>query len=1823
MDTTSSTRTIENQIDPSDIDDQRADLVGRVVWRLIESEAPESGRSIFLLTGLDARHLAGISRECWGPTKQTLRLAISPHLSPELESSIPSKHLSDDPPVSFRNSDSADIVVIAVPDSERDAVGSSLGEVSRIDRGRLQSETLHWRNEIESGISSQKLSDKHSNWLDAMIQGLDKSGVTNELDQFAEFIQRFIAFPDGKLFTERLRQLGPVLGLVRGTFDSIPSVATGKSVKPEDFRRMFRDSDAKYSGIPYLRTSDDKRLDGEQILERIQLFRDRLAQGQAKPDDPELNVLDAVEKLVKAQSRLRRGDWLPCQALLCKELDWSKHGEKIFGVRAQTKSKNLSEKTREHFDREFPNELSEIEGFLSHLADPHTPLSDEEKEAFFEKYESEIRPKKHLYEEWRRHLFASTVKDEPDLLTAILEGAKTVLIKNMEIVQQIDDGFRFYVTTKNCEKASTWEGLDRRTYALFRREALLLGGALDGKVDFKFGRWLDQQSIDATGRQSRKEARIIELEMGITEADPSVAAGLQKVRIFWRPSESGKDSIALAWPEDIEALVQGISEGKACVSESFLTPKGTIPSRHLPMSLKDTASFSDVCGGEDGRTADPANTPVDGDIFKKIFNRLDKLTDQNVITVDAKDELLEALRAFRDTFTEAIKGIRDQPELAYQSESNAIRAQAKLFGELCSKARRLLSDATETRNTLLREICEFGIVTSETSHDVAIIPAWHPLRLLERLEKAKEVARFITTLCEDRKVTVDGLERACRKYSEMLAVWCFPEIASIKFKIHAAVEHSGGYSLIVPVDAKAGSLEALEASSRMASQHFMRVADEYLSLNPHEENNFSTAIYNAETIGLPSQIAEGLERKIAERENLRCSVLITHDKPGKMREAYAQQTALLRGKNAGSTAPGFLSRLRVGVRTGSLDRKPGAVLRPDIDIVYLHEAFFRHSEIAWDFVPEGSDDLRDYVNLSNNLLPRRQGGSEAGKSGAGVVQLALSPMKLPRPVAQFIDLCFAADKDVRVMKMGHRAIPMRRISWDSDAVKSTIKNAHNLAEWVVSFDHLSSRDMLAGNDIKVIRDILVPGTEARLIVSSREPSRNLLRHIANDFGQMNAPALSSDPGRMADLAISTVVQVAGQKVMAAARSETTAREIIGLAAATGVVRALQDKQSRPAVWFSLDDNKATFGLREKVADTLSVSVRNNKKGGFVVDLIVVEAKCVAKGSEAAEAKSSRQQTLSTMRVLRDNFVDQEDPVARPAWGADFLSLLSLRPEFSRLLSSRDDLASFKEALAGGHVDFTVQGRSVVVVHDDQTSERTIFGAVATEDKKLIQHRLGQRALADIMVYLKDGSTIDTLDIKDPLDFSEEEHASVPRCDPRKPTPEKPAVPKDTRNALDSDEIERTPGTGFESVVGNTGNLLTEQQRTLGTYPENPSIPSALWMALSNIADEAGSSASNDTDTKMVTATGQKLQAALMGYGMQAEFTGEPYTATPNGVIVRFKGHDTLTVKKVAVRKDELKSTHALDVIDTRSGLGEVSFYIARVDRQIVSLADVWLRTAWPKSAPDRLTSFLIGTREDTGAPLWLNLTEEFGGNSQHGPHTLIAGETGSGKGVLIQNLLLQLIAFNSPENLKLYVIDPKLGADFFWISDAPHLVGGITSTQEESEGVLGSLVDEMERRYALITGARTPNIAEYNRKIPPADRLPRIVIFHDEMADWMVDSEDYRKMIQGKMTRIASKARACGMNVFLITQRASQDAIPVGIRDNLNNRLCLKVASKAGSELALKLAGGELLLGRGHLAANLSGDRPQDGDYFTAQVPFATTDQLESLGRAAISRWPS
>lgn len=169
----------------------------------------------------------------------------------------------------------------------------------------------------------------------------------------------------------------------------------------------------------------------------------------------------------------------------------------------------------------------------------------------------------------------------------------------------------------------------------------------------------------------------------------------------------------------------------------------------------------------------------------------------------------------------------------------------------------------------------------------------------------------------------------------------------------------------------------------------------------------------------------------------------------------------------------------------------------------------------------------------------------------------------------------------------------------------------------------------------------------------------------------------------------------------------------------------------------------------------------------------------------------------------------------------------------------------------------------------------------------------------------------------------------------------------------------------------------------------------------------------------------------------------------------------------------------------------------------------------------------------------------------------------------------------------------------------------IITTRERSTEVLTALVEEMESRYRLFAPARARDLATYNAKAAPGDRLPMIFLVHDEFADWMLDDE-YKGAVSAAVQRLGVKARAAGIHLIFAAQRPDKDVMPMQLRENLGNRLILKVASEATSKIALDRPGAELLLGKGHLAAKLNGEQ---GLVF-AQAPFLSDEDISAAVEA-------
>ncbi len=223
------------------------------------------------------------------------------------------------------------------------------------------------------------------------------------------------------------------------------------------------------------------------------------------------------------------------------------------------------------------------------------------------------------------------------------------------------------------------------------------------------------------------------------------------------------------------------------------------------------------------------------------------------------------------------------------------------------------------------------------------------------------------------------------------------------------------------------------------------------------------------------------------------------------------------------------------------------------------------------------------------------------------------------------------------------------------------------------------------------------------------------------------------------------------------------------------------------------------------------------------------------------------------------------------------------------------------------------------------------------------------------------------------------------------------------------------------------------------------------------------------------------------------------------------------------------------------------------------------------------------------------------------PHLLIAGTTGSGKSVGINAMILSLLYKNSPDTLKLIMIDPKM-LEFSMYNDIPHLITPVIIEPKKAIIALANSVAEMERRYKIMSHTKTKNIEGYNEKAKKEglESFPYLVIIIDELADLMMTSG---KEVEFYIARLAQMARASGIHLIVATQRPSVDVVTGLIKANLPSRISFKVGQKIDSKIILDTMGAESLLGRGDMLFT----PPGTAGLIRLHAPFTKEENIEKV----------
>ena len=403
----------------------------------------------------------------------------------------------------------------------------------------------------------------------------------------------------------------------------------------------------------------------------------------------------------------------------------------------------------------------------------------------------------------------------------------------------------------------------------------------------------------------------------------------------------------------------------------------------------------------------------------------------------------------------------------------------------------------------------------------------------------------------------------------------------------------------------------------------------------------------------------------------------------------------------------------------------------------------------------------------------------------------------------------------------------------------------------------------------------------------------------------------------------------------------------------------------------------------------------------------------------------------------------------------------------------------------------------------------------------------------------------------------------PAPDPM-PEPEPPPPPEETTTP------EKMPRRGAELNVNAAQKGERAHAPLFGAY-ELPSI---------KMLTQGEASAGEDREE--IFRAREILQQTLESFEIPGEVTG--YTSGPRVTRFEITLAPGVNVKKVEQIENNIAMNLSADrvrVLAPIPGRPVVGVEVSNTKSEAVFMRSVMESEAWQNGKAD--IPIALG-KDVAGKPVVVDLAKA--------PHLLVAGATGTGKSVCTNTLIMSLLFNFSPDDLKLFMVDPKI-VEFEEYRNLPHLLAPLINDSGKVPVALRWVANEMDRRYGVMAKVHVKKLSEFNRRPPDPEpvydadgneippKMPYLVVVIDELADLMMT--EAKKDVETNITRIAQKGRAAGIHIVVATQRPSTNIITGVIKANLPTRFCFQVRSGVDSRVVIDTVGAEKLLGKGDM----------------------------------------
>lgn len=1624
-------------------------------------------------------------------------------------------------------------------------------------------------------------------------------GMLSSFDLSLHQISRFCALiseantTQGQPIRESVGWALPAIGLPRDTsfFSSTRTFGTAAGPWRKAFDKLFVN---RYPLLSRLKPNG-------QPLETAEMLLLLEENADSIPDHARV----ALEAFINAPA----GDDATAQSIAF--LEWEIDGVHFIFDKQREKQKGLADSTIHFFDHDCEETDVLDDRWRKYLeefkARERRLETNEDDEVFFDLHRHYIEKAPKLLARWEKAIFGKPI-DCHDFLEGFVTATQRLVAGT-----DIPKGERFLRLTVSKGRTEWRERFNRDVGAYFsvmhRGLKELMGNKVEWIVEkmgsgnlpdplFEHPAFLAKEKEIRgaklkTSSSLAKQALQIKFEVALLERRGVMPDILDKTQLLWsyRP-----ESIGLSLAADMARLKEKGAVGCTEVPPRLVSKKGGVQS----VSLLDTSTLEASYSRNAGSLVPPPNKLRS--LRADIKRRIDELASDGRLSTEQQNEILTAWNVFEKDYNKALDDF-----ISYGLHGEAVLKQAESFGALL----RTLSEHARgdvCRAKLVAEVLTIGTVRLSGVQPRLIIPPWHPERMKALAVKTQRIAGLVTHMLGGRNILFGDRGIFFREFSEELSHPFYPEIGVVMrgSTPHLVAETStvNGYSLLEsPERGTEDQFSNVDPSA--AAKQIKELLERYVDLQPHEGANLSVLLYNTDAAVLPLASVRELSN-LNKEAVFQCNVAMRHRDQAKLRQVYAELVNKSGDDSdlpvVSETSDNFISKLRISVIPPSATPVRSVNKFRPFDIAVLHDVVSRAATVEWVLVDwtnerptlehapsrwsyrsiSGENELKSTIFLT---CPRQTASGWAYVGAVGAVARRTDPPA---------DACF---------------LPVRRISLQDETIGGVLDDAHALAEWVATFDELLDKRQLQANKVTIVRYRRASTNGRNMIISSTSELRLLSALVKRRLDGLALPLDVDQTSALASRMKKDALSISGDIVLRAAKRGVSAGEMIGLVLSRYLLKhefkALTENRQAFSVFFLLDDYADWLSQKEsRIADILGLCVEEDEDGPRL-HIAIVESKYVSHLGAAEAKRSSKAQLLATLATFQAALFGDPGRLDRDVWLARLADMLldaEIPPSCTPLLER------IRVKVRDGDTGISLRGYSHVFVHSAEpgmllpTSEQmAIADASGLQAFQEVFERGDLRELICSYANDSDPATLRAKLGPDHPWISAEVHLPAPRIIW--------TAMMEQSGPMTENEVPAVEAPTTKPVVVESSILEAALKDCKRNNRPSVSNPGANFGALvqAKMADRFSAVDEREAWAEEMT---RKLKTALNSYGLQAAVLGT--RLTPNGCLVRLAGSDKLRVEDIEAKRTQLLTTHAINLVTVQPKPGEIVVTIAGENRQSVSMWDLWARREFNRNAAGINTSFILGLQEINGALLYLNLGKEFGGLQSHEPHSLVAGATGSGKSVLLQALLLDIAATNSKNLAQIILIDPKMGVDYAALGDLPHMREPIITTRERSTEVLTALVEEMESRYRLFTPVRARDLATYNAKSAPGDQLPMVFLVHDEFADWMLDDE-YKRAVSAAVQRLGVKARAAGIHLIFAAQRPDKDVMPMQLRENLGNRLILKVASEATSKIALDRPGAELLLGKGHLVAKLNGEQ---GLIF-AQAPFLSDDDI-TLAVAAI-----